>query len=132
MSLLFWIGLVFADSLSKIEIKIKQEVITVEIADEAHERAKGLMFRKKMPEDEGMLFVYKIEENRSFWMRNTYIPLSIAYLDKTGVIIHIADMNPLDESSVSSVHPAQYALEMNQGWFEKHQIMVGMRVDKLP
>ena len=132
MSMLFWVGSVFADSLSKIEIKIKQKTITVEVADEAHERAKGLMFRKKMPEDEGMLFVYKIEENRSFWMRNTYIPLSIAYLDKKGVIINIEDMNPLDESSVSSVHPAQYALEMNQGWFDKHQIMVGMRVDKLP
>lgn len=132
MSIICWSALAFGESLEKIEITINQETIIVEIADEPHERGKGLMFRKEMATNEGMLFVYEKEEKRSFWMKNTYIPLSIAYLDKSGKIVHIADMKPHDETSTSSIYPAQYALEMNVGWFEKHQVKVGMKVDKLP
>ena len=132
MYLFYWSSLAFGESLEKTELVINEEKILVEIADEPHERGKGLMFRKEMAVNEGMLFVYHTEEKRSFWMKNTYIPLSIAYLDKNGTIVHLADMNPHEETAVPSIYPAQYALEMNLGWFEKHQIAVGMKVDNLP
>lgn len=126
--LFFWGKPVLADTLPKIEITLNEKKILVEVADEPHERGKGLMFRKEMPADQGMLFVYDKEEHRSFWMKNTYIALSIAYLDQNGKIVHIADMKPQDETSVPSIFPAQYALEMNQGWFEKYNVEVGMTV----
>ena len=127
-----WISLALAESLDTVTIVVNQKPITVEIADEPHERARGLMFREEIPKNGGMLFVYKEESIRSFWMKNTYIPLSIAYVDKSGKIIHIANMNPRDETSVPSIYPAKYALEMNQGWFEKHQVTVGMKIERLP
>ena len=69
---------------------------------------------------------------RSFWMKNTPLPLSIAYLSKSGQIVHIAAMTPLSEEPVSSVHPTMYALEMTQGWFADHGVKVGQSVSGLP
>ena len=82
----------------------------------------------KLPENEGMLFVYRREEVLSFWMKNTSIPLSIAFIDKKGVITEIRDMEPMGMDSVRAAKPAQYALEVNRGWFTKNGIKVGAKV----
>ena len=106
--------------------------ITVEVADTPQARALGLMGRGSMGPDNGMLFVYPDEAQRSFWMKNTILPLSIAFVSKTGSIVHLADMDPLSERAVPSVHPTMYAIEMNRGWFETHGVKVGQRVGGLP
>lgn len=126
LSLLLSIG--WAQSLETDSLSIGEHRITVEVADELHERQKGLMYRESMAANTGMLFVYTEMKQRSFWMKNTLIPLSIAYLNSNCQIVHIADMTPLSLDSVPSVYPAQYALEMNQGWFVNHNISVGMTV----
>ena len=110
------------------KIKIKNTAIDVEIASDNSSRALGLMNRVMLPENDGMLFVFPDSEYRSFWMKNTYIPLSIAYIDKDNRIIEIKDMIPHNLSSVPSTSPAVYALEMNVGWFERNNIMAGDEV----
>ena len=101
--------------------------VRVEIADDFFERQRGLMDRTALGEDRGMLFVFRDEQPRSFWMKNTRIPLSIAYIDSRGRITDILDMKPLDDKPphyVSS-EPVQYALEVNQGFFEESGVEVG-------
>ncbi len=99
--------------------------VRVEIADTPAKRERGLMERTALAEDAGMLFVFAQEQPRSFWMRNTLIPLSIAYIDAGGRIVDIQDMQPLDETPHPSAAPAQFALEVNQGFFTEHGIEVG-------
>jgi len=109
----------------------KKVEVQVEIADNLFEQARGLMYRKALGEDRGMLFVYTEERELSFWMKNTRIPLSIAYIDSGGRIVDILDMKPLDDEPphyVSS-EPVQYALEVNQGFFEKRGVKVGDHVE---
>jgi uncharacterized protein len=103
--------------------------VEVEIADEPAEQERGLMERTELAENAGMLFVFDRELPLAFWMRNTLIPLSIAYIDAEGYIVDIQDMQPLDETSVPSAEPAQYALEVNQGFFAEHGVEVGNRVE---
>ena len=103
--------------------------INVEIANTEPLRMKGLMDRTSMERDSGMLFVFDREQNLNFWMKNTYIPLSIAYIGKTGVINEIRDMKPLDTSvTYPSAAPALFALEMNRGWFERNNIRKGCKM----
>jgi uncharacterized membrane protein (UPF0127 family) len=105
--------------------------VRVEIADDASEQARGLMYRTALAEDRGMLFVYPDEEVRSFWMRNTLIPLSIAFIDSEGSIVDIQDMKALDDDPPHyvSAEPAQYALEVNKGFFEERGVKVGDRLE---
>ena len=105
--------------------------VRVEIADDLPEQERGLMERTALGEDRGMLFVYSDEEVRSFWMKNTLIPLSIAYIASDGRIVDLQDMKPLDDDPPHyvSAEPAQYALEVNKGFFEEHGIKVGDRAD---
>ena len=103
--------------------------VEVEIADDTAEQRRGLMERTELAENAGMLFVFDREEPRSFWMRNTLIPLSIAYIASDGRIVDIQDMQPLDETSHPSAEPAQYALEVNQGFFAERGIEVGNVVE---
>ncbi len=104
--------------------------IGVETASDAAERAQGLMFRESLGEECGMIFVYDGEQRQlSFWMRNTLVPLSVAYIDSEGSIVSIHDMEPLDETSVPSEGPAQYALEVNQGFFEENGVEAGDTVE---
>ena len=110
-------------------LRLGNSTLEVEIAATNQSRQRGLMHRHVMAEERGMLFVFEHAERLCFWMRNTYIPLSIAYLDKDATIIEIFDMQALDERSVCSTAPAQFALEVNQGWFERHHIQVGQRVE---
>ena len=109
----------------------KKVEVRVELADDLAEQTKGLMDRTTLGENRGMLFVYPEERELSFWMKNTPIPLSIAFIDSERRIIDIQDMKPLDDRPphyVSS-EPAQYALEVNQGFFKKRGVKVGDRVE---
>jgi uncharacterized protein len=109
----------------------KKVEVRVEVADDLTEQAKGLMDRTTLGENRGMLFVYPEERELSFWMKNTLIPLSIAFIDSERRIIDIQDMKPLDDEPPSyvSAEPAQYALEVNQGFFERRGVKVGDRVE---
>ena len=105
--------------------------LRVEIADDDAERARGLMGRTALAQDRGMLFVFDEEQTLSFWMKNTLIPLSIAFMDSEGRIVDIQDMKPLDDDPPHyvSAEPARYALEVNQGFFEERVVEVGDRAD---
>jgi hypothetical protein len=103
--------------------------VTVEIADTPALRERGLMYRDSLPPDYGMLFVYPDEGVRGFWMRNTVIPLDIAFMDRNGVILNVEQMAPRDENETYSAGPAQYALEMPEGWFAEHGVGVGDRLE---
>jgi len=111
-----------------VPVQIGDHSIKAELAQTSSEQARGLMYRREMAWNEGMLFTYPDERVLSFWMKNTFIPLSIAFLDTEGRIVRIARMKPQDLSSHSSVRPARYALEMNDGWFEKAGVSAGDRV----
>lgn len=103
--------------------------IIAEQATTARQVQTGMMFRKELGENEGMLFVFARPTRASFWMRNTLIPLSCAYIDPSGVILEIHDMKPLDETGIqASSDQVQFVLEMNQGWFERNKIGAGTTV----
>ncbi len=118
--------------LPTIELKIGDNKIEAEVADEDSERMQGLMYREELPENGGMLFVYAAPEELKFWMKNTKIPLSIAFIDADTRIVRIADLEPHDLESTSSGQAALYALEMQRGWFDKHGITEGSTVEGLP
>ena len=120
------------EKLPTAEISIKGHSVVVELADEPHERSLGLMHRKTMSAGEGMLFVYPEAKPRSFWMKNTYLPLSIAFISEEGMIINISQMTPQSLESVPSSGPAKFALEVPQGWFREQGITAGLAVDGLP
>lgn len=102
--------------------------LTVEVVDTPESRAQGLMFREELPEDHGMLFVFEDAAIRAFYMRNTSIPLSIAYADERLVIVDIHDMEAFSEENVISRAPAMYALEVNQGSFRRWGVKPGDRL----
>ena len=103
--------------------------LNIEIADTMDDRLRGLMFRKYLPENQGMLFIFDETEKRSFWMKNTYLPLSIAYISRNGIINEIYHMRPLDTSvTYPSIYPARYVLEVNKGWFKKNNIKKGSKL----
>ena len=102
--------------------------LKVEIADEERQRQYGLMFRRKLSSNQGMLFVFPDEALRHFWMKNTFIPLSLGFFNKNRRLIEIADLPAVKSElqtnipSYQSIHPAQYVLEVNQGWFQRNKI----------
>lgn len=107
----------------------KTHILHAKIADDESTRAQGLMFVSKMPANQGMLFVFDQDTKPCFWMKNTQIPLSLAYLDSHGVIVQFADMTPFDLTTHCAKVPVRYALEVNQGYFASHKIGIGVRVD---
>lgn len=109
----------------KITITIKKNKLIVEIADTELKRAAGLMFREKLGDNEGMLFVFDNEQKVSFWMKNTAIPLSIAFIDKNFAITEILDLKPNDLKSKKSKKKVKYALEVNKNYFIKNDIKAG-------
>jgi hypothetical protein len=115
-------------ALRTVALAVAGHPFTAEVADEPAERERGLMARTAMGDDAGMLFVYPDAAPRAFYMRHTLLPLSIAYLDVDGVVVHLADMRPLCEDLVPSHAPATFALEANRGWFHAHGVQVGDRV----
>lgn len=109
-----------------IAVKFADHTLWCEVADQEGEREKGLMFRYKMGADDGMIFVFEAPQRVSFWMKNTPLPLSIAYLDVDKKILNIDTMAPYDERTKHwSSGDALYAVEANQGWFEKRGIKAG-------
>ena len=106
--------------------------IQAEVALTPEERSTGLMWRRQMAQHEGMLFVSEEPGLQCFWMRNTLLPLSIAFLADDGTIVNIADMKPRDEQSHCAQAPVRYALEMNQGWFAKRGLKAGDRLRGKP
>lgn len=109
-----------------IDLTIGTHRLTAEVVATPEKRAGGLMFRDTMPDDHGMLFVFPGPYSGSFWMRNTRIPLSIAFIDENRRILNILDMEPLDETTQHSPNGAAfYALEVNQGWFAARDIQPG-------
>jgi len=110
-------------------IRIGGVEVMAEIADNEELRGKGLMNRDSLAEDHGMLFVYGTAQVRSFWMRNTRIPLDIAFIDTNGVIINIEQMEPQSDQNYFSQGPMLYALEMDQGWFEANGVGPGDRLE---
>ena len=113
-------------------LTIDAQKITVEVAAAPDTRETGLMHRFSLKPDHGMLFVFAAPQVLSFWMHNTYVPLSIAFVDAQGRIINIEDMRPLDDSRHLSKGLALYAIEMKQGWFAKQGILPGAQVKGLP
>jgi hypothetical protein len=109
----------------KIPLYINDKEIWVEVAKTPAERAKGLMGRKHLGQEEGMFFIFETEDYHAFWMKDTLIPLSIAFIDKSGRIVEIADMKPLSLDSHSPPKPVLYTLEMKKGWFSMNGIKVG-------
>ncbi len=122
---LLWISAVYSQSLTKIPIYIKDKEVWVEIAKTEEERAKGLMGRTSLAKNEGMIFVFEDEGYHGFWMKNTLVALSIAFIDKEGKIVWITDMKPLTLSTHDPPKPILYALEMNKGWFAANGIEAG-------
>ncbi|MDF1569327.1 MAG: DUF192 domain-containing protein [Spirochaetaceae bacterium] len=114
-----------ASSLPTVVLTVGGHEITAEVADSAEERATGLMNRKTLPEHHGMLFVFDTDSQVSFWMKNTLIPLSIAFISSDGTIRQIEDMEPGSLASTVSDRHVRYALEMNQGWFEENGVGPG-------
>ena len=113
-------------------LSIGKHKLVAEVASTADQRSTGLMHRFSLRPDHGMLFVFERPERLSFWMRNTYIPLSIAFIGADGRIVNIEDMAPQTETSHWSRGPALYALEMRRGWFAERGIRDGDAVEGLP
>jgi uncharacterized protein len=107
-------------------------VIRAEVAASEAERQQGLMFREKMGPNEGMVFRFGAPASVCMWMKNTHIPLSVAFIDEHGKIVNIEDMQPQTTDSHCAKKPVHYALEMNQGWFRQKNIKPGMVIEGLP
>jgi uncharacterized membrane protein (UPF0127 family) len=114
--------------LPQVEIQAGMHVIRAEVAADPATRARGLMMRERLGANEGMLFVFPEKAGHCFWMRNTLIPLSIAFVDDDGTITNLADMAPRSDDSHCPVRAVRYALEMDQGWFAKRGLQAGSRL----
>lgn len=119
------VSLAPSQDLPRIPVYIKDREIRVEVARTEGDRARGLMERKSLGKNEGMLFIFEEEGYHGFWMKNTLLPLSIAFMTKEGKIVSITDMKPLDLSVHNPPKAILYALEMNKGWFAANGIKAG-------
>ncbi len=112
--------------LPQIKLWLGSAELLAEVASEPVELQTGMMFRKEMSDEEAMLFVFRVPHRASFYMKNTYIPLSAAYIDRDGVILEIHDLEPLNENPVTATNDnIQFVLEVKRGWFEKNNIKPG-------
>ena len=113
-------------------VRVANHPLTVEVAANEPQRMQGLMFRKKLGRDDGMLFIFEQPAYHSMWMKNTLIPLSVAFLDADGRILNILDMEPETLDTHTAAGPATYAIETNKGWFAGHRVKAGDKVSGLP
>jgi uncharacterized membrane protein (UPF0127 family) len=120
-----WSSVAHSATLPRIPLYVHDKEIRVEVAQTPEERSYGLMGRKHLGKDEGMLFIFETEDYHGFWMKDTLVPLSIAFMGKDGRIVWITDMKPLTLDSHVPPKPILYALEMNKGWFASHGVKVG-------
>lgn len=114
--------------LPRARLSAGMHLLDVQLAQTPQERQIGLMFRREMPQHEGMLFVFEQPATQCFWMRNTLIPLTAAFLADDGTIVNLADMKPQSDDSHCSTKPVRFVLEMNQGWFAKRNIASGYKL----
>lgn len=114
------------------ELTVGSYTVQAEVAATENARALGLMHRRALLPDHGMLFVFNESAGHCFWMKNTPLPLSIAFIDDNGIVLNVADMQAHSLDSHCPVSPAQYALEMEQGWFQSHKVGPGSPVKGLP
>jgi uncharacterized membrane protein (UPF0127 family) len=114
------------------QLNAGMHLIRAEVAAEFGTRMRGLMYRSSMPQNAGMLFIFDEATQHCMWMKNTLIPLSVAFIDDKGAITNIADMEPHSEQSHCATTPARYALEMNRGWFAARGIKPGSRIGGIP
>ena len=119
-------------TLPRTSITAGMYLIDAQVAMTPREREIGLMFRKEMPVQEGMLFVFEQPATQCFWMKNTILPLTAAFVADDGTIVNLADMKPMTEDSHCSAKPVRYVLEMNVGWFDKRGIKAGARLSGRP
>ena len=115
-------------NLQRVEITAGMHRIDAQVAIAPQERQTGLMHRKEMPAHEGMLFVFEQPATQCFWMKNTLLPLTAAFVADDGTIVNLADMKPQTEDSHCSAKPVRYVLEMNQGWFAQKGIKPGSKL----
>ena len=115
-------------NLPRTKLSAGMHMLDVQLAQTPQERQIGLMFRKDMPQHEGMLFVFEQPATQCFWMRNTLIPLTAAFVADDGTIVNLADMKPQSDDSHCSTKPVRFVLEMNAGWFAKRQIKPGFKL----
>ncbi len=115
--------------ISEEKISIESLFSKIEVVSNSQERKLGLMYRENLPYDNAMFFIWEYKKRQCMWMRNTYIPLNVAYLDSSGKILEIYDMVPLSDESVCSKKRVRYALEVNLNWFKDNNILVGDVLD---
>jgi uncharacterized membrane protein (UPF0127 family) len=119
-------------NLPRVKLTAGMHIIDAQVASAPAERETGLMFRKEMPQQEGMLFVFEYPAQQCFWMKNTILPLSVAFVHDDGTIANIEEMQPQTLDSHCSAKPVRYVLEMNKGWFAKKGIKAGFRLEGQP
>jgi uncharacterized membrane protein (UPF0127 family) len=124
-------GVAAGAQLPTVKLSAGIHLITAEVANTFETRALGLMYRRSLGANEGMLFVFPDVSVHCMWMKNTFLPLSVAFIDAEGTIVSIHDMQPLTETSHCAARPARFALEMNQGWFAQKGIKPGARLGGL-
>jgi uncharacterized membrane protein (UPF0127 family) len=115
-------------ALPRVELQAGIHLIKAEVAADFATRARGLMYRDALAPNHGMIFVFEDRSRQCFWMRNTRIPLSAAFIDDAGRIVNIADMQPFSDDSHCSAKPVRYVLEMEQGWFARRGLKEGSRL----
>lgn len=135
-SLLYFLAALpaLAQAQQTVELTAGMHLIHAEVAADMSTRSRGLMFRKSLAPNAGMVFVFDDAAQHCMWMKNTYVPLSVAFLDDAGAIINIEDMAPQTEDTHCAKKPARYALEMDRGWFASRGIKPGVKlggIDKL-
>ncbi len=118
--------------LPRVKLSAGMHQIDAQVAATPEQRMTGLMHRKEMPQHEGMLFVFEQPSQQCFWMKNTLLPLSIAFLEDDGTIVNIHEMAPQTLESHCSEKPVRYVLEMNKGWFSKKGIKAGQKLKGAP
>ena len=114
------------------QLNAGMHLIHAEVVSEPGSRAQGLMYRKSLAQNAGMLFIFDEQAPHCMWMKNTLIALSVAFIDDNGGIVNIADMEPHSEASHCATRPVRYALEMNRGWFAARGVKPGSRLGGLP
>ena len=131
--MLFFTGVVQAQdapqmNLERVKLSLGMHRLDVQVAATSEQRQIGLMFRKDMPQHEGMIFIFEQSGQRCFWMKNTLLPLSAAFVEDDGTIVNIEDMKPQTLDAHCSAKPVRYVLEMNKGWFAKKGIKPGSKL----
>jgi uncharacterized protein len=119
-------------NLPRVKLSAGMHIIDAQVAATNDQRMTGLMYRREMPQQEGMLFVFDYPSEQCFWMKNTLLPLSVAFVAEDGTIVNIDEMKPQTLDSHCSAQPVRFVLEMNQGWFAKKGIKAGMKLGGPP